>query len=42
MSPQIKVRVWKTFKLEETKEALEALFAKGKGSENSFKRKLDS
>ncbi|HET7149402.1 MAG TPA: alcohol dehydrogenase catalytic domain-containing protein [Candidatus Nitrosopolaris sp.] len=28
MSPQIKVKVWKRFKLEEAKEALQALFAK--------------
>jgi len=28
MSNQLKIKVWKRFKLEETKEALQALFAK--------------
>jgi D-arabinose 1-dehydrogenase-like Zn-dependent alcohol dehydrogenase len=28
MSNQLKIKVWKTFKLEETKDALQALFAK--------------
>ena len=28
MSNELKIKVWKRFKLEETKEALQALFAK--------------
>jgi D-arabinose 1-dehydrogenase-like Zn-dependent alcohol dehydrogenase len=28
MSKELKIRVWKKFKLDETKEALQALFAK--------------
>jgi D-arabinose 1-dehydrogenase-like Zn-dependent alcohol dehydrogenase len=30
ISNELKIRVWKRFKLEKTKEALQALFAKGR------------
>jgi D-arabinose 1-dehydrogenase-like Zn-dependent alcohol dehydrogenase len=36
MSRELKVRVWKRFKLENANEALQALFCKGKGWQNSL------
>ena len=40
-SKELKVKVWKKFKLEDVREALQALFAKERDGRNSFKHKLD-